>query len=417
MRGLAGRLATGVLVLLFLAGVVLSMLGSPSEPVKGSAASSEAGGRRALLLVLEELGLRAEAWRGAPSRLPRGETLLWMASAPLSFEPEEDEEQLRTLPEGGGELDPRAPGHVGDFVRAGGVLVLPASRKALTWLREDAGLPVPPWFRQELPQEPVEVELAGGERLSFVASSVGAVAREEGEPTDEAAPVTTWSPLAILPDGGLLAGAFDLGEGRVVLLADDSFLDNDRLGLEDHGLLAVRLVELLAPSGRVLLDEFALGRWLPTSRTELLASPGIREVALHLVILALLLAWLFGWVREFPRDPVLPPLDPRQRAQARAALLERAGAYDLLGRELRTGVLRRLAAAAGVRLLSRGEPRPVEEVLEALRKRHLDLRDDPHWSALLPRECSSSEDLEHLGASLTALERALARGSSRTPTT
>ena len=83
----------------------------------------------------------------------------------------EDEEQLRTLPEGGGELDPRAPGHVGDFVRAGGVLVLPASRKALTWLREDAGLPVPPWFRQELPQEPVEVELAGGERLRALRSA------------------------------------------------------------------------------------------------------------------------------------------------------------------------------------------------------------------------------------------------------
>ncbi len=431
MRGLVGKLLPGLLALLFAAGLGLSMLGEPAAEVPGSAASNAGDGRRALLLVLEALGVRVEAWRGSPGRLPRDGALLWMARAPVSVDRGDDE---AAQPEGGAGLDPRDPRHVGDFVREGGALLVPVSEGALEWLREAAELPGPAGADELVSRDGGTVVLGDGRRLRLAAGGAGeresptgpggdgaggdgasgdgaqGEADPSGRPREEA---SGGEVLVAWEDGAPFAVAHEVGAGRVVLLADDAFLDNDALGLADHGLLAAHLVERLAPSGRVLLDEFALGRWLPTSRAELLASPGLREAALHGLLLLVLLGWLHGWVREFPRDPASPPLDPRRRVQARAALLVRAGALDALAEELRQGVLRRLATRGGVRLVGAAGPRPAAEVVEALRARHPRLRDDPGWASLAPGPVGGARDLERLGAELAALERTLLAESPR----
>jgi hypothetical protein len=393
-----------VLGVLFAAGLALSMLGSSSDEVPGSAASSAAGGRRALLLVLEELGVPAEPWRGAPARLPRGEHLLWMARTPVLGEASEG----GAAPVGGEELDPRDPRHLAGFVRQGGTLLLPATREGLTWLREQAGLPVPAWPDLALPEGETLLRLDdGGElRLVMEAERSREVDRHgaEGAALDPA-----WRVLAALPGGAPFAAVCELEGGQVALIADDGFLRNGRLGEGDHGLLAATLVARLAPTGRVLFDEFALGRWLPMTRLELLATPGVRLAALHALLLGLVYLWHRCWPREFPRDGVAPALDPRQRAQARAALLERAGAHELLAEELRAGVLRRLAARVGLRTGGAAGPRPAEELVELLRARHPVLRDDPRWARLAPAPVQGHRDLEQLGRDLAALERDLQR--------
>lgn len=427
MRGLAGKLLLGLLALLFVAGLGLSMLGESAAEVPGSAASNAGDGRRALLLVLEALGVRVEAWRGSPGRLPRDGALLWMARAPVGVEREDGEV---AMPEGGAGLDPRDPRHVGDFVREGGALLVPATEGALDWLREAAEVPVPADVDELVSRDGGTVVLGDGRRLRLAAGGADEQespagpggdgshgdgshggGRTHGRPEVEA---PGGEVLVAWEDGAPFAVVHEVGAGRVVLLADDAFLDNGALGLADHGLLAAHLVERLAPSGRVLLDEFALGRWLPTSRAELLASPGLREAALHGLLLLALLGWLHGWVREFPRDPAPPPLDPRRRVQARAALLARAGAHDALAVELRQGVLRRLAVRGGVRLVGPTGPRPAAEVVEALRARYPRLRDAPGWASLAPGPVGGVRELERLGAELGELERTLLAESTRT---
>ena len=129
------------------------------------------------------------------------------------------------------------------------------------------------------------------------------------------------------------------------MLGSFDFLDNEVIGERDHALHLTRLVEELDLGGRLLFDEYALGLWDPDSAGGLALSKGVRGVSLHLLLLLLLVVWRAAWTREFPRDPQpLERVSPLARAEARAALLERAGRPDLAGDLLRRGVLNRLRA-------------------------------------------------------------------------
>jgi hypothetical protein len=327
-RGFAIGLAALLLVLALLA----QFLQSPPGSVAGSVASSKPDGRRALALLLRESGFRAEPWNDAPASLPRDGTLLWLAKPPSragaktsSKEPAEPSPAEEGL---------RSPEHYRRFVESGGTLLLPRSDAAREFLVDALGFtacgeakPVPEphagvrAVRSER-GESIEVDLHRGTLFS---------------PPDEG---STVRPLWSATEGPLVVEVPE-ARGKVVLVGDDSFLDNEHLGDRDAALLAVRLAEQFAPGKQVLFDEYALGLWAPRTPIGILVSPGFFLATLHLLLLLALLVLRSAWVREFPRDPAtLESASPLLRARSLAALLERAGRSRLLGRWLEEGKAR-----------------------------------------------------------------------------
>ena len=380
----AFTLGLGALLLgLALAAQLLQPSGS-AEP--GSAASAAPDGRRALLLLLRESGLRADAWDEAPAALPRGGALLWLARVPDRAGSEAGEDG-KPAP---ADVGLRADAHYRRFVEEGGVLLLPEGKEARKFLVERLGLEAcgevearddseaglhsfrdDPAFRDE-PGGTLEVEVRKGGTLRLPGAGSKATARwvEEG---------TGAGP------GGALAVEVRIGRGRVVLLGDDGFLDNSRIGEHDHAPAALFLARELAPDRRVLFDEYALGLWRPHSPVAILASPGFFLATLHLLLLLALLVVASAWVREFPRDaPRTASLSPLERARSLAALLARAGRYGLLARLLREGIARRLQDRAG----------------------GVDRASAARLAELGRVRCASAEDLERLHAALRAIERA-----------
>lgn len=399
------------------------LLGAPDEDllIPGSTASSFADGRRVAFELLREVGLEPEVWRQAPLALPEGEHLLWLAAAPfgesgagselLAEEPDRDLEVDPAL------ADPRHPWNYARFVEQGGTLVLPARVENLEWLADALEIELPPWNGVRRGAALQTLTLESGERLVVTATS------EEGS-GEEGEYDARWHDLAVIDDGRPFASWTTVGLGRVALLADDSFLRNDTIGKRDDGLLLVRLVEALDHGGRLLFDEYALGRWAPPSSSSLLLAPGLREVTLSLVLLVLCAVLSAAWAREFPRDPELLPANPRVRATAQGRLLERARRFDLCAEGFRLGVLRRLArhfkrtrAAAALR-----EGSDAEEVAEVARElARLAGRPAEIWERLfVSAEVRSRQGLAELAASLEQLERELivhgrasARGAKR----
>lgn len=246
-----------------------------------------------------------------------------------------------------------------DFIREGGTLILPAGKETNRFLTRTLALEeLEGVGEQGDASRPETLIMAGGEELRF-ADRVSLL-----EPDPEA-----WTEeLVLAPDGELFALAVPVGAGRVVLLADDQFVTNPRkqglraveqrgIAEADHGLLAVRLIEELDRGGRLMFDEYALGRWVPDSAVGL-ASSGPRGIlTLQLLLFLGVLAWGAAWVREFPRDPErLSRLSPLSRARAHASLLERAGRVDVLAGMLRRGWLRRLCTLVRIRGRGAGEP-------------------------------------------------------------
>jgi hypothetical protein len=319
--------AIGLAALLLLLAILAKFLESPPEAVPGSVVSSKPDGRRALALLLRESGFRAEPWNDAPASLPRDGSLLWLARVPSRPDPAGEAEAPA-------EKGLRSPEHYRRFVEEGGTLVLAQGVAARKFLVDMLGFTNcadvnigsdahsdPPTFRNDR-DEALEIDLHGGHL--FAPLDEGSIARPLWRADDAAL-------VVLVPEG----------RGRVVLVADDAFLDNAHLGERDAALLAVRLAEELAPSGRVLFDEFALGLWSPRTPIGILLSPVFFLATLHLLLLLALLVLRSAWVREFPRDEApLESASPLLRARTLAALLERAGRTRLLGRWLEEGKAR-----------------------------------------------------------------------------
>ncbi len=326
--------AFGASILLAFAVGSFFLILQPQEraATKASVSSAEAEGRRALFLILDELGFEPRIWHQAPVGLPSGEHVLWLSRPPAGLG---DGELASEAPAGDDPSlgDPRHPLNYGEFVRAGGTLVAPATERMLAWLRAQAGLEVPAWRGMTSSGEAQHLTLDTGEELH---------ARVHPEPLEERGELEDWHAIVTAAGGENFAAWCELGAGRVVLLASDDFLSNEALRSEDNALLAVRLVESLDRGGDLLFDEYALGNWQPPSSYSVLAAPGLREVTWHAIFFVLCVLIFSGWRREFPRDPEAQPMNPRMRAKASARLYERASRYDLLAHELRLGVLRRL---------------------------------------------------------------------------
>jgi hypothetical protein len=363
--------AAGLLALLVLLAFTAKVLEPSEEPESGSAESAQPDGRRALFLLLRELGFRAEIWTEAPGMLPRGGGLVWLARPPpgTSFalelpepssppaeppaqptpEPGEPQPPLPSDPEpktpapSRAALGLRAPSHYRRFLEEGGTIVLRFDDAARKYLVKELGLEVCEDVHAS------RVAVAGVRRVRDHRGEELGVEVEAGgvllpPPTGSVAEALWWGGTASAEGEDVLATMVPVGSGQLVLLGDDGFLENGALSKNDHALFAVRLAEEFARGGRVLFDEYALGRWRPRTATSLLASPNLFLATLQLGVLLLLCLWGAAWVREFPRDP--PPLEaasPLLRARALAALLARAGRFDVLDRHLRAGALARIA--------------------------------------------------------------------------
>lgn len=421
------RLLMGLIGFLFVAGIVFSSFGSGGQALDSSVSSSEPEGHRAVFLLLEDLGFNPRPWRQAPLVLPQDERVLWMPRIPMPLTLEEaaddpDPEHEAPLEEGQDSHsgvrnvalleDPRHPANYGEFVRGGGTLILPFESSHLDWLRNDCGLEIPDWEACDWESGGLLAELETGERLALGFDEDGLP-----NPRDWVVDLSWdsreheargWHDLAWAADGRPFASWMTCGRGKVVLLADASFIRNDRLGLADNALVCVRLFEALDQGAGLYFDEFALGLWLPRSKASLALSPGVFEVVYHSILVLLLFVLVHAWTREFPRDPLPTALDPRSRVRSQARLFERAKRYDLLGRDLQLGCLRRIVKLEGIPLAGRVLGEGVsEEVTSRLAVELAErLRQDPaRWRAAFgDRNLRNAKELEALGHELTELE-------------
>ncbi|MBI5364393.1 MAG: hypothetical protein HZA53_14530, partial [Planctomycetes bacterium] len=394
----ADRLQRGlthaVLGLLALA-LIATFLLPGAEPASDapSIASYAPAGRRALRDVLTKLGFQPEEWRKSPGALPHGEHVLWMADAPYESErtrpkrhsgraKEDDEEAIPS-----GRFDLRANTHYRAFVEQGGTIVIPWNERTQKFLAEDLAIePLAAAFAPAPEPEPEAPDPNAGAVPAEPPAAVGGNATKVPAPDldssttgrdrtrvvrgvrlpDGSEVATTWPKDATLPDALLHAGAdtlwfagrdlagedalaatLRLGEGTIVVLADDAFASNAELGKEQNGELAVRLLEDRWRGGRLLFDEYALGRWEPETAASLAFSRELAPATWHLLLLLLAFAWMSAWVRAFARDPEpLDQLSPLSRARALANVLARARRVGVLAQFLRKGELARLARAA-----------------------------------------------------------------------
>jgi len=382
-------IAGAILVLM----LVFAMFLQPGERegtrIAGSIGSTEAGGRRALALLLGRVGIRAEGWRQVPAALPPGGNVLWMADGRRGDLDGEEKKKKGALPQVG----MHAPEHYAEFVERGGTLIVEGA-DGVTFLREKLefdsaeGLAI-----AELEGDgPRSVRLRSGETLDIAAD----LAFEPLDPSSE------WRELAVVVDDEgvvdlALAVEVRIGAGRVIAVADSGPFENESVGLEDHALLAVRLAEEVSPGGRVLLDEYSLGLWQPSGPLDVATRPAMALFTIHALLVVLVWTWMRAAPRAFPRDPEpLESFSPVLRARAQARLFERAdriellapaargAAYDRISKGLRLGQRREGRDANGpteadvsrlaTALRAASEPQIAERALEALHTRRITSR-------------------------------------------
>ncbi len=191
-----------------------------------------------------------------------------------------------------------------------------------------------------------EIDGVGGPARAFplaLAPETAGVAAIEQD--DETTFTAAGGALPLLgADGVVSAVAADVGEGRVVVIADDSIFQNSRLGLADNALLALNLA---GAEGRgVQLVESVLTP--PGSGLSALPSAW-GWAALGLLVAALALAWASGR-RLGPVEHVSRPLPPPRKAyvDAIAGALIRARDPDGAVAPLREVARDRLARRAGL---------------------------------------------------------------------
>ena len=416
-----GRILAVVAVLgLLAAGLLLTLLPSGSRAREPSVLSAEAGGWRALFLLLEGLGYRTAVWTKTPGNLPRSRDVLFLPAVPeeppgtaeLVGPPEVGQESVGA-PAGVRRM--RDPRHYLRFVEEGGTIVLSAREEELGFLAST--LELDEFFGLYLSEDwetsgPGTCVLASGEELELGDRGVPIA----GDPADlitkglpERAEVIAHDVLDVP-----LVVRVPIGRGSFVLVAPPpEIFDNASIDEHDHALFAVRLVEELRPEGALLFDEYALGGWVPESPLALALAPGTIVFSAHLIALLLVLTWRSAWTRAFPRDPEpLHQVSALARARGFAATLAREGRWSLLARILRSGVLARLMQRrrlAGARLEVRDEEiaRPELEAALVALFRHDEGALARARTAFLRTRVTDAEELERLGAELRALERSL----------
>lgn len=419
-RGGAFRVVSFVLAaaLLGVAGLLL-VLPAPRDDAGPSVFSTRIGGRRALFLLLGELGFDVSAWSRAPGHLPRTRACLFLPATP-----EPAPSYGTATPGGEGTERVRSSRRLRDrmhyryFVEEGGTLVAATTDGRLELLEEELGIEelAELTVRRRQDEGPRAATLVTGETLELDLPRWSFFG-----PLDVVSPFDT---LVADDEGRPLALQLELGRGRLVLLAGDDVLDNRRIGDADNGVFAVRVFELAAAGGPILFDEYALGGWTPETPLELAFAPGSARFTLHLLLLGALALWAVAWAGAFPRDPEpLGQLSPLERARGLAGMLVARRRWRLLGTMLQDGVLRRLGPRR-----SRSAESPPENERRRMREqrvaRDLDRLLRPLGAELdlagarelFDRAPESAVELDELAHDLARLEREVGR-LARTPVT
>ncbi len=351
MKGQRTALVLVVCLALFAFGI--SFLPSPEGSRRASVFSTEPGGRRAALLLLEALDVPAKAWTRSPGNLPRGEGVVFLAETPPTppgYGDSSDGQPTRARVKTSRRM--RDPQHYLRFLEEGGVIFTEGSDARLEFLRELLGPRQLADVKRAGKRDPdgVEVIFASGETLRC--GSWGGLWFED-------LPLgTTIETVAVDGDSRPLVLEVPVGRGSVYLLPGDEFLDNDQVGEDDNGLLLLSLLAQGGMRGEVLFDEYALGGWVPDSPFDLALAPDNILFTLHLFAVLGLFLWGAAWPSSFPRDPrPLGHVSPLARARAHGGLLESARAWRLVARMLRDGVLMRSGHRHGLRSEG-GEPWP-----------------------------------------------------------
>jgi hypothetical protein len=327
MKHRALRTSLGVLLALTLMAPLFLGGEPPSSKLVGSVRSRRAAGRAAAFFLLQELGRDARIFERPPALLPRGSAVLWLARPPFHA----DEAEGRYLEE---DLGPQhAPERYLEFVEAGGTLVLPATEGCVELLVERLGLgALAGLVAVDASGEPKVEELLLGEEFSF---------EVEWGDVDPFAWIDSQGasrPLVQAQDGRTLVLRLRQGEGSLLLLSDDRFLDNGRIDHVQNADFFLGLVDDLAPGAPILFDEYALGSWRPVGQVGLAFGERFLALSAQLCLLMLFFLWRLAWVREFPHEPVeREHVSPLASAEALVSLYGRAGRSDLLGEALPRG--------------------------------------------------------------------------------
>jgi len=253
MTRTSNALALILLGALLLIGFLLMLLPSGSARSAGSVRSTQEDGRRALYLLLEELGYQVAGWNQAPGDLPRGNEVLYLPETP-------ETPGYGSRP---GTSRLRDPLHYLRFVEEGGTLITPVDGdEHFEFLTEGLGLE---------PVRELMLDWSGGDddRITHAILPSGERLKLEWKPSATFQPLPVASPVELLAmddEGRGLALRLAVGRGSVVLLAPaDDWLNNNRIEDGDHAFFIVRLMEECASGGGILFDEYALGGWVPDS--------------------------------------------------------------------------------------------------------------------------------------------------------
>lgn len=325
-------LAVSVAAMVF--GLVLRGGGPNWEGAPASSAENyDPEGWAAAYRVLDALGFEVELWDRAPSELPTGPALLWMAAVPTDYG------DLLALGETGGEgeapgdrtSDPalealaRAghhPSHYRRFVDSGGILLLPSAQESLDFLADGLGY-------RGFAEARVTLEKAHGPSVTLPDGrgyrvsqqprrwSVPRYERVRGEAfarrrTLVSSVGTPW--VEIVP----------LGHGGIVLHPFDAHLRNGAIGEEEHAALLVGLCSELGRGVPVYFDEYALGRGREWGLLELVFQGPARIAAMHWIALGLMAFWWFVTPRAFRRaTPGTRRRATEERVHSRAGWMAR----------------------------------------------------------------------------------------------
>jgi hypothetical protein len=174
----------------------------------------------------------------------------------------------------------------------------------VTALCKELGLTLRPHRQERQGNTTIDMEECG--RYQVAVENLQLMAVEE--PGDA---VHGFTPLAVAEEG-MLAFSCLFGPGRLVVVSDPDIFTNHGLAQADNGLLAVKLVEQLAPSRKLLIDEVSHGLGKDLSILKLIVS--YPYVILTLQVIAILVCLLLPISRPF-QPPVPEPAVERSREE------------------------------------------------------------------------------------------------------
>ena len=273
-----------ILALLLAAGSVLPI---PKRAAPGDSFGEEGGGKRAFFLLASEL--LPEVRRSSSSLVPQddeADTLVLLGPARYP-----DRAQWQSL-------------H--DWVASGNALVFAARWQDPSVRLEPFGIEISPLVGGPT-EAAVETELVQVDELEW--RSLGQV-----HTSSESASVE------LLYGGTTQILEQPVGDGVIVVLASDFVFSNRSLTLGKNGLLAFRVLESVAPAGRIYFDEVLNEAGRPEV-VGVLLEPPLRVPTLQLIVVAL----LFGWMTNRRFGPM-----KTEEVPARRSLVEHAEALGSL---------------------------------------------------------------------------------------